>query len=62
MLKLDFKRQADGTFEDMLITTPCGQQLKVRFTGINPIKIRTQIDGPREILVSRASRRGTENA
>jgi hypothetical protein len=62
MLKLDYKRLADGTFEDMLITAPGGQQLKVRFTGINPDKIRTEIDGPREIQVSRASRGGTENA
>ena len=57
MLKLDYKRQADGTFEDMLITVPGGQQLRVR----NPNKIRTHIDGPREIQVARASRGGNDD-
>lgn len=61
MLKLDYKRQADGTFEDMLITVPGGQQLRVRFIGINPNKIRTHIDGPREIQVARASRGGNDD-
>ena len=60
MLKLDFKRQPDGNFEDMTIVTPDGRELRVRFAGINPNKIRTEIDGPIDIQVTRNQRNNTE--
>ena len=56
MLKLDFKRMPDGNFEDMTIVTPDGRELRVRFAGINPNKIRTEIEGPRDIHVKRHRR------
>ena len=60
MLKLDFKRQPDGNFEDMAIVTPDGRELRVRFAGINPNKIRTEIDGPKDIQVKRNHRNYTK--
>jgi hypothetical protein len=59
MLKIDFKRQPDGNFEDMTIVTPDGRELRIRFSGINPNKIRTEIEGPRDIQVIRNSRAET---
>ena len=49
------KRQADGEFEDLVITAPTGETLCIKVLTTSPQRVRFGIEGDRAMRVHRSS-------